>query len=208
MLNRPLTARERHAIMDYCRVCGDLKLCDPGVETFLANRGLKHEDLKPNQNGTPRSRPGRVCIDCRRTAAKVYAEARGLKLTGRKGRPWFSKDGTRSLEFKGTVNAGKPLWHQLKKEQKPLADKMLEEYTKRYRERHGRMPCVRAKYLLVAAVIHVIKCPPDSLHINFVHEKRRLRKQAARVLFAKRNHPTPQHQNVFERVSVGNLQGI
>ena len=130
--DRPLTARERCAVIDRCRVCGDLKLCDPAdlahrdPEKFFERYGVRPEDLKPNANGTPRFKPGVVCIDCRREAAKMYARERGLSLRRNKSIHWLSPDSTRNPQFQNKpINAGMPLFHQLPKEQRGAAQRML-----------------------------------------------------------------------------------
>jgi hypothetical protein len=208
-MDRPLTTREKKAVQDYCRVCGDLKLCDPGSKSWLEKRGLKPEDLRPHANGTPRARHGRVCIDCRRTAARQYAREHGLSLTRNKSIHWIRKDGSRDPQASGkSVNAGKPLFHQLPKEVQDAARRMLDERIAHYKDRRGKLPDVHAKYLLVANVIRSIKSPNGSLFRNFLCEKFRLRVSRRRYLFGRRNAVAQKPVPAGERVYTPTLEGI
>lgn len=185
MLGGRLTARERKAVWDRCRVCGELKLCDKGsFESYLARRGKTYEQ----RWSTDRSPRGRVCIDCRVSANEEYSRERGLNPYKATTNQWFGPFGRQGRHAElshNQVNPRQPLWHQLPKEVRPLADRMLEERLKAFHERRGFAPNVHHKYLLVANVIRSLRHPIDSLHRNHVAEVIRRRREIRGIIAAK-----------------------
>ena len=186
-----------------CRVCGVEKDC---CGTMTRRQRLESKGKRPED--VPGFIEGSVCHDCRREGAILYAREHGLSLVKNTAIHWFGKDGKRHEKLSNKkVNAGMPRFHQLNRELRPLAERMLEERIRHYTERHAHRPNIHATYLLVANVIRSIKSPNGPLNANFTHRKRFLKRLRKLVLFARQRGPRAVIPR-DERVYTPQLEGI